>query len=146
MNLHDWILKPFGDSPKNFQRFNMTHNTSGKTGKNLQKWVKDWKKLAECLTQLSINSILPQYGEWYFLFQHFFPIIIAFREQFALLLTHMAEKIVEFSQTYRVCLGLIMGRIDNIQHRTGTLISEMSHSFYVTVSEFIATGLMIGRA
>ncbi len=45
-----------------------------------------------------------------------------------------------------VCLGLIMGPVDDIQHRTGALISEMSHSFHVTACVFTAIGLMIGWA
>lgn len=63
----------------------------------------------------------------------------------------MAEKIgtekkKEKPQTHcvRVCLGLIMGPVDDIRHRTAASISDTSHSFYVTARVFAVIGLAIG--
>lgn len=60
----------------------------------------------------------------------------------------MAEKIggekKKLTNSLCVCLGLIMGPVEDTQHITGALISEMSHSFYVSACVFTAIGLMIG--
>lgn len=50
------------------------------------------------------------------------------------------------TNSWCVCLGLIMGSVDDIQHKAGALISGMSHSFflYVAACVFTATGPMIG--
>lgn len=76
--------------------------------------------------------------KWYFFYSNFFlfffNIIIIFWEQFALLELCGWQTIVgekrNLTNSSCVCLGLIMGAVDDIQRRTGALISGMSHCLF----------------
>lgn len=90
------------------------------------------------LNTLSFHKALRGRGYFYLNFFFFFNTSLSFSENTLFCWSSMngggdwqrGGKKKPRTNSWCVCLGLIMGSVDDIQHKAGALISGMSHSFF----------------